>query len=310
MSAVQDVGALTAEWTTWGTYVHLSVDDPGMLAPARSVTERVLDEVDRTCSRFRSDSDLVRANRSPGRWVEVDPLLAAATSVARLTAELTDGLVNPCLGRTLVALGYDRDLQEVRAHGAGPRVRLPAPSPDAWRGLLVAENAVRVPAGCELDLGATAKAWAADVVVSSIVERLGCRLLLSLGGDLRVGGPPGPPWPVWVSERKGDERGQLVDVHGGGMATSTTTLRRWNGPHGEVHHLVDPRTNRPVSGPLQTVTATGATCLAANIATTAALVLGGQALPWLESRQVSARLVHQGGLVTATSTWPPDRVLT
>jgi FAD:protein FMN transferase len=310
MTTVEELSGLTAEWMTWGTYVHLAVDDPAMLSPATSVTRQVMAEVDRACSRFRSDSDLVRANRSPGRWVKVDPLLVAATSVARLTAELTDGLVSPCLGRTLVALGYDRDLRQVQLGGPSARMRLPAPTPDAWRELRVAEDAVRVPPGCQLDLGATAKAWAADVVVSSVVERLGGRVLVSLGVDLRVGGPPGPPWPVWVSERRGDRLGQLVDVSAGGMATSTTTLRRWTGPHGGMHHLVDPRTNRPVSGPLRTVTASGATCLAANIATTAALVLGTEALPWLESRDVSARLVHEGGLVTHTSTWPLDRVTT
>jgi thiamine biosynthesis lipoprotein len=310
MTTMDDVPAVTADWTTWGTYVHLAVDDPAMLEPAKAVATLVLDEVDRACSRFRPDSDLVRANRSPGRWVEVDPLLAAATSVARLAAELTDGLVTPCTGRTLVALGYDRDLEVVREDGTVPRARMPAPTPDAWRDVRVREDAIWVPRGCQLDLGATAKAWAADVLVSTIVDRLGCRVLASLGGDLRVGGGDGPPWLVRVSERREDEQGQLVEVSTGGLATSTTVLRRWNGPDGQVHHLIDPRTNRPVAGPVRTVTAAGASCLAANIASTAAIVLGGRALPWLEEREVSARLVHEGGLVTTTSSWPLDRVPT
>jgi thiamine biosynthesis lipoprotein len=242
--------------------------------------------------------------------VQVDPLLAAATSVARLAAELTDGLVNPCLGRALVALGYDADLQAVRRRGPSPGEPLPPPSPDAWHDLRVREDAIWVPRGCTLDLGATAKAWAADVVVGSVVDRLGCRVLVSLGGDLRAGGPEGRPWPVRVSERRDDDAGQLVELTTGGLATSTTLLRRWQGSEGEVHHLVDPRTNQPVSGPLRTVTAAGASCLAANIASTAALVLGGQATPWLEMRGVSARLVHEGGLVTTTCSWPFDRVLT
>jgi thiamine biosynthesis lipoprotein len=281
-----------------------------MLAPAHAAASLILREVDRACSRFRADSDLVRANRAPGRWVRVDPLLAAATSVARLAAELTDGLVTPCLGRTLAALGYDRDLRLVREGGTASGKVLPAPTTDAWRQVRVREDAVVVPRGCQLDLGATAKAWTADVVVSSIVDRLGCRVLVSLGGDLRVGGPPGPPWPVRVSEGREDEGGQLVEVSAGGLATSTTILRRWNGPDGEVHHLIDPRTNRPVSGPLRTVTAAGVSCLAANIASTAALVLGDAAVPWLENNGVSARLTYDDGHVTSTSSWPLDRVAT
>lgn len=169
------------------------------------------------------------------------------------------------------------------------------------------DDAVRVPDGCELDLGATAKAWAADVAVATIVERLGCRVLVSLGGDLRVGGPPGQPWSVIVTERREDPSGQLVQVERGGLATSTTTIRRWRGPDDDVHHLIDPRTNEPVDGPIRTVTAAGGSCLAANIASTAALVLGGAALPWLESREISARMVHGEGLVTTTTAWPLDR---
>jgi thiamine biosynthesis lipoprotein len=309
MSAQQQGERLVSEWTTWGTYVHVALDDPAMLTPVTTLTRAVLEEVGRACSRFRADSDLVRANRTPGRWVTVDPLLAAAASVAVLAAELTDGLVTPCLGRTLVALGYDADLGVVRRRGSSPVRRLPPPTPEAWREVGVRSDEIRVPVGCALDLGATAKAWAADVVVATIVERLGCRVLVSLGGDLRVGGPEGPPWPVVVIEQRGDQTGQLVEVDRGGLATSTTTLRRWRGPDGETHHLIDPRTNAPVEGPLRTVTAAGGSCLAANIASTAALVLGEDALPWLESREVGARLVLDGGQVATTSTWPSERVL-
>ncbi|MDX6375343.1 MAG: FAD:protein transferase, partial [Nocardioidaceae bacterium] len=230
-------------------------------------------------------------------------------SVGLLAAELTDGLVTPCLGRALVALGYDADLGVVRQRGTSPARRLPPPTPDAWRGLGIRTDTIRVPAGCELDLGATAKAWAADVVVAMVVERLNCRVLVSLGGDLRVGGPAGPPWSVMVTERLEDTTGQLVEVDRGGLATSTTMVRRWLGPDGEVHHLVDPRTNAPVTGPVRTVTAAGGSCLAANIASTAALVLGSAALPWLESHEVGARLVHESGLVTTTAAWPSDRVV-
>ena len=99
----------TTRFPTWGTYVFLGVGDADDLAAARGLAEAVLDEVDRTCSRFRDDSDLTRVNAAPGTPVAVDPLLAAAVAVARDAAEATDGLVDPLLGRDLVHLGYDRD---------------------------------------------------------------------------------------------------------------------------------------------------------------------------------------------------------
>jgi thiamine biosynthesis lipoprotein len=297
----------STEWSKWGTYVHLAVGEPHLLPRAFAMTTALLEAVDRACSRFRGDSDLVRVNRTPGRWVRVDPLLTQAISVALRAAELTDGLVNPCLGRALVALGYDADLGVVRRRKVAPARRLPLPAPQAWRGVGVAEDAVRVPDGCELDLGATAKAWAADLVAATVAERLGCQVLVSLGGDVRVDGPAIAPWPVLVTERREETRGQLVELSSGGLATSTTTVRRWRGPTGEVHHLLDPRTNRPVDGSLRTVTAAGRSSLAANAASTAALVLGSAAPAWLEEHGVSARLVHVDGTTSRTGSWPAER---
>ena len=73
---------------------------------------------------------------------------------------------------------------------------------------------------------------------------------------------------------------------------------------GEMHHLLDPRTGRPTAGPWRTVTATGPTCVAANTATTAALVLGADAVPWLEQHDVTARLVDESGAVHRVGAWP------
>ena len=94
----------------------------------------------------------------------------------------------------------------------------------------------------------------------------------------------------------------------GGLATSTTTVRRWRGPSGVTHHLIDPRTNCPVPGHVRTVTAAGRSSLAANVATTAALVLGTDAPAWLEARRVSARLVHADGTTSTTGSWPQEEI--
>ncbi len=92
-----------------GTYVYVATRDAAELAAARRLTEAVLDEVDRTCSRFRADSDLSRANAAAGHWTAVDPLLVAAVGVAVDAARVSEGLVHPLLGRHLVSWGYDRD---------------------------------------------------------------------------------------------------------------------------------------------------------------------------------------------------------
>ncbi len=319
MTATSQARPTSLTWRALGTYVYLATADPAQLGPAQAMAQAVLAEVDRTCSRFRSDSDLMRANARPGRWVAVDPLLVAAVSVAVEAAEHTDGLVDPCLGRSMVQLGYDADLDEVRRRPAptapdptSPDPTSPGPPPaprrGAWRDIgLDPDGAVRVPHGCSLDLGATAKAWAADLVAATLVDGLGCGVVVSLGGDIRCDAPPdssGPGWPVRVTERPGEGRGQTVWLAGGGLATSSTTVRRWSSGGPVRHHIVDPRTGLPTTGPWRTVTATGPTSVAANTASTAALVLGDQARPWLRDRSVTARLVSDTGAVHAVGSWP------
>ncbi len=142
-----------------GTYVYVATRDPGELPRARTVTEQVLRDIDRTCSRFRDDSDLTRANLRAGRWTTVDPLLVRAVEVARDAARVTEGLVHPLLGRTLVSLGYDRDFAQLVP--AGPVARIEQPQLTAWQDLATREDEVRVPRGTALDLGATGKALAA-----------------------------------------------------------------------------------------------------------------------------------------------------
>jgi thiamine biosynthesis lipoprotein len=67
---------------------------------------------------------------------------------------------------------------------------------------------------------------------------------------------------------------------------------------------VDPRTGLPADGPWQTVSAAGLTCADANAAATAAIVAGDQAVDWLATAGVPARLVARDGDVRYVGGWP------
>ena len=295
-----------ARFAAFGSYGFLAVRRAAALHDALGLARTVVADVDATCSRFREDSDLARVNRHPGEWVEVHPLLVEAVRVAYDAADSSDGLVDPLLGQALVTLGYDRDFGElVELERTPPRVA-PSPTPGAWRAIELGNERVRIPAGTALDLGSTAKAWAADVVANAIETELGESAVVSLGGDLRVAAPDGRPWPVAIAERPGAAPDTVVDLYEGGLATSSTQVRRWLRGGTARHHLLDPRTGLPAVEVWRTVTATGPTCAAANTASTAAVVLGEQALPWLHQHGVTARLVAADGGVTGVGGWPLD----
>ena len=166
---------------------------------------------------------------------------------------------------------------------------------------------VTVPAGTALDLGSTAKALTADRAAETLARRYGTGVLVELGGDVAVAGERPDGWCVQVAEREGGD-GQLVLLRHGGLATSSTTVRTWHRGDVRMHHIVDPRTGRPADGPWRTVTVSADDTLHANAASTAAIVLGDDALDWLTGHGYAARLVARDGAVHTTAGWPVPRV--
>jgi thiamine biosynthesis lipoprotein len=285
------------------------VTDDTALADARAALELELSAIDAACSRFRPDSELARLNASAGRAVAVGELLFEAVVVALRVAAATEGLVDPTVGRSLRIAGYDRPFEHVRTGRREEPVFVAAPG---WQTVEIAAGArtVRLPPGVELDLGATAKALAADRSASTIARSTGSAALVSLGGDIALSGAAPPDgWPIRISDDHGaplDGRGPVVSISSGGLATSGTAVRRWRAGGIELHHIVDPRTGRPAATPLRTVTVAAATCVDANAASTAALVLGEKAPTWLAERGLPARLVSETGSVSWVCDWPVE----
>jgi thiamine biosynthesis lipoprotein len=73
-----------------------------------------------------------------------------------------------------------------------------------------------------------------------------------------------------------------------------------------LHHILDPRTGRPAEPVWRTVTVAAPSCFEANTASTAAIVRGDRALPWLRELGVAARLVDRAGRVTVLGGWPSE----
>jgi thiamine biosynthesis lipoprotein len=299
----------TVTFDALGGLAVVAVTDPAVLEGAREAAEEVVSQFDLACSRFRSDSELAEVNRQDGSWVSVSPLFLEATAAALRAAELTDGDVDPTVGEALIALGYDRDFPEL-AERPAPRVsiaRVPG-----WRTVQVdpGEGRVRVSRGVRLDLGATAKALAADHAADAAAQASGCGVLVSLSGDLATAGPaPQGGWAVRVTDdhrAELDAPGQWITVSSGGLATSSTTVRRWQTGSGEAHHLVDPATGRSVNSPWRTVSVTAASCLDANIASTAAVIRGPRAEQWLSSLGLPSRLVSTNDRVVHLAGWPAE----
>jgi thiamine biosynthesis lipoprotein len=293
--------------TRWSTRIEVLVTEPAAVVAAARILDEELDRVEDAASRFRVDSELSRIHRAGGGTVAVSQVLCDLLAAALRAAELTDGLVDPTVGAALVRLGYDRDFREVAPGVAGD---LPAPAAvPGWRSVVLDPDrrTLTVPAGTVLDLGATAKAWAADRAAAAITGRLGCGALVSLGGDVAVQAAPVGGFVIGVADVCGDpDAPTAVAVASGGLATSGVGNRHWTLGGTPVHHVVDPRTGLPTSSCWRTVTVAAGTCVDANTASTASLVLGEGAPDWLAERHLPSRLVRQDGTVVTVAGWPDD----
>ena len=264
-----------AERDALGTSARVAIWPPGNLGIACTAVDGVLAGLDEQASRFRADSQLSWLHRAGGGLFLLGDGLAEAVGVALAAARWTGGLTDPTVGGALIALGYDRDFAAIDPDG-GNTPASPVPA-QGWQRVELDGRLLRLPPGIRLDLGATAKGVGCDrhAAVMSAAGQAG-GVLVSLGGDIAVGGtPPRGGWPVTVAdqpEEASSAGAQLVRLTGGAVATSSVTCRKWRHGDSMLHHIIEPATGLPAQGPWRTASVAAVTCADANAAATAAII--------------------------------------
>ncbi|MGN6442998.1 MAG: FAD:protein FMN transferase [Arthrobacter sp.] len=326
-----------SNWIVWELEAAVTVTAPGLLHDAEEIVRQVLAAVDHACSRFRDDSELVALQPGMASGVRVSPTFRLLVERALDAARMTGGAVDPTLGADLAALGHGPEIPGEHSNppitAGRPGIRsvpvspvpsppgpVPPPAPRApgWTQVHVDGDVMTVPAGLRLDQGATAKAVAADLAAAEVHRRLGCGVLVSLGGDLASAGP-GPQdeqseaksgqWQILVQDLPADPAQHISLAPGFALATSSTQKRRWLHEGTQVHHILDPRFGLPAEPVWRSVTVAAPTCLEANAFSTGAIVRGFKALEWFRAEGISARFVDSRGRVAATGDWPAQNYL-
>lgn len=235
-------------------------------------------------SRFQASSELNRVNESLLGLTLLSEEFASMLSLSLDAARATDGLVTPAIGGALLAAGYDRDFSRLPLDvGAVEPAAVPSFSALSLHGpgLLRTEPVL-------LDLNGVVKGRTVDDALA-----LSGRGWVSAGGDVATAEP------LVVGLPGGD----TVTLHGGGLATSSVAKRSWLAAGEPQSHLIDPRTGRSTRSPWRDVSVVAATCLAADVAAKAALLLGADGPAWLERRGLAGRFVSHDGAIELTAAW-------
>jgi FAD:protein FMN transferase len=207
------------------------------------------------------------------RWEETFSLFRPASELSRVNRSAARVLaVSPLLAEALeVALDVAAETEGVVDPTLCGR----------WPEVVVSGRLLSRPPSLALDLNGVVKALAVDQAAGTL-DGPG---FVAVGGDLAVRGAVDVALPA----------GGAIRVVAGGLATSGIASRG--------AHLVDTASGRPSDSPWEQVTASGATCLAADVAAKAGFLLGAQGPEWLDGRGVPGRFVGVDGEIVENDAW-------
>ena len=282
----------------------------GQAEPDVDAVAALFREVERECTRFDPESPLMQANAAADRWHALPSRCFAALDEAAAAYRRTDGLFDPRMLRTLHELGYDWELPPPagrEAAGSLPEPRRQPPR-QPWQPALDSDRQ-RVRIGPDpVDLGGIGKGlavrWAAG-----LLRRTWASFLISAGGDCYLAGPGpgGHGWHVGIEDPHASDRHvAIARLSDAGCATSSTSARRWSHEGRAVHHLIDPRTDRPAEGGLSAVTVVGPDTAAAEVWSKVLLLHGRAGIGAAARAQgLTALWVDEDGAVEMSASMRP-----
>ncbi len=244
---------------------------------AREVRGAV-ENVNLTMSTWLEDSELSRFNRHGTEPFRASDELIEVMAEARQVAELSGGAFDVTIGPLVDAWGF------------GPTEVNGPPTTDTIDALLAATGIDLLEVDTErsllrkvvptlrCDLSAIAKGYAVDRAAKRL-QALGCAdYMVEIGGEVRTSGrnSDGSIWRIGI-ERPELARGELwsaVELEDAAMATSGDYRNFYVREGFLISHTLDPRTGRPITHGLASVSVIDPSCMTADALATALNVLG------------------------------------
>ncbi|MGB2839376.1 MAG: FAD:protein FMN transferase [Actinomycetes bacterium] len=282
MEATTDQRAWTRHtFAAMGTAVTVQLPAGVDVSTLSGQVESLFTRVERSCTRFRQDSDLMRANEDPAAVHQVAPECASIVAAAFDAYAMTGGLFDPRILRDLVSAGYDRSFHDVPAESRASAGRdSSSHAVSTWRPRVDTGRTTIELGPDPIDLGGIGKGWCVDAAAAILATEVPS-FLVNAGGDLAVSGdgPDGDGWTAAVEDPSDPTRTLAVlQMWAGSCATSSTGRRRWVRDGEPRHHLIDPRTGRPAAGGLQSVTVIADSTVTAEVWSKSLLITGENAI--------------------------------
>jgi len=286
----------TVSMDTWVNVQVISDQPRAVIEPAVQRALAWFETVERICTRFDANSEVMRLLTNVGSPVRVSTLLFEVAAFAMDLAEQTGGAFDPTVGARLEQLGFNVNYR------TGETVRSDVAVDPSYADVRLDRRArtILLRRPVVLDLNAVAKGLAIDLAVQELRDYP--HLCVEAGGDLYVRGrnAAGELWHVGVQHPRAEGLlARTLRVTDVAVCTSGDYERRAPGPSA-APHLLDARTQQPVTE-LASVTVVAPTAMAADGLSTAAMVLGRErGLRLLEDQGVGGLLMSPDGTFVTT----------
>ena len=282
-------------FNSMSTIVQISIDYE-LFANDMMPIYKLFDLVDRTCSRFRHDSELSQLNQQVGQEVKTSSEMFSILLESDRYYQETEGIFNPSILSALENEGYSTSIESIRGR------EIETPAGNSTLSLLeqpffLNEEQQAVTLYSTIDLGGIAKGWVIDRA-AQLLERMGAGFI-NVGGDIRIFGVLPRPLHIGI-ENPFDTTNMIssIQVENGAVATSTSMKRRWRVDGKWRHHLIDTKTGRPSESGVVSATITAPTALEADVWAKTVLLLGeSNGQEWLRKKGLHGVIVNQDNIV-------------
>ncbi|WP_235566451.1 FAD:protein FMN transferase [Lysobacter sp. Root667] len=262
-----------------------------------------LDGVVAQMSTWEADSEISRYNRAEAGTVQAlpDGFYAVLDAALKLAAD-SGGAYDPTIGPLVNLWGFGPD--GARAAAPSDAAIAQAQSRVGWQrvGFDPLARTATQSGGLYLDFSSIAKGYGVDRVAEWLGERGVAAFLVEVGGELYGRGrkPDGSAWRIAVERPAGDARDDdgaaALTLDGYAIATSGDYRRYFDHDGRRYSHTVDPRSGRPVTHALASVSVLHPQCMQADGLATVLAVLGPQAgMAYANRRQLAAMFVLHDG---------------
>lgn len=290
----------TVEFRAMNTEILLAAEGkPEIVARGFAQAEKFIHAAAARLTRFSATSELAALNRSAGEWFRAADDLFDLVREAREYFDQTKGLFDPTILAALEAAGYDKSMDELRAHGVTVSPHHATRTKFDFRAVEfdAARGALRLPRGMRIDLGGIAKGWIAEAAALLLAD-YAAACVVDAGGDMFAIGLPqdADGWDIEIEDpRDVSATLAILRMQPGAVATSSITKRRWQKNGSSQHHLIDPRTGAPAQTDWLAVTVTAPHATTAEVFAKALLIAGSSEAHALAARRDDVSFIAVDG---------------